>query len=108
MDMKEAQQKAKEFFQRGNFKVWPRFAIVARLYEEIAEIARIISVEEGLREKWKVDNMNYVDEFGDTLFQLIHLANQCNVDLNEALDFVFAKYEKYIEKKKEKMMSETK
>ena len=99
MDMSEAQQKVKEYFEKGDFKVWPKFAILARLQEEISEIARIISVEEGLREKSKVDNMNYVDEFGDALFQLIHLANQCNVDLNESLDYVFKKYEKYIEKK---------
>ena len=100
MEIDEIQKKVKEYFEKTGFKIWPRFAILARLEEEISEIGRIISVDEGLREKWKVDNMNYTDEFGDALFQLIHLANQCNVDMNEALEHVFRKYQKYVDKSK--------
>jgi len=96
MELNEAQNKTQEFFEKSGNKIWPKFAIVARLQEEISEIARIISVEEGLREKSKIDNMNYVDEFGDALFQLIHLANQCGVDINESMEFVLKKYQKYI------------
>ena len=107
MEMKEAQKKVREYFEKGQFEVWPRFAILARLNEEISEIARIIFIEEGLRKKKESDNLNYVDEFGDALFQLIHLANQCNVDLDEALEHVFKKYEKYIEKKKQKNENKT-
>jgi len=81
----------KEYFETSGFKIWPRFAILARLEEEISEIGRIISVDEGLRQKWKVDNLNYTDEFGDALFQLIHLANQCDVDIDEAVEHVFKK-----------------
>jgi NTP pyrophosphatase (non-canonical NTP hydrolase) len=44
--------------------------------------------------------MNYTDEFGDALFQLIHLANQCDVDINEALKHVLKKYQKYVDKSK--------
>ncbi|MDD3160016.1 MAG: MazG nucleotide pyrophosphohydrolase domain-containing protein [Candidatus ainarchaeum sp.] len=95
MDMKEAQEKARNYFLENNFAVWPKFVILARLEEEISEIGRIISVEEGYREKWKVDNMDYVDEFGDALFQLIHLANECGIDLDLALEGVFKKYGKY-------------
>lgn len=95
MEIKEAQNKAKKYFEENNFKIWPKFAILARLEEEISEIGRIISVEEGLRETWKVDNMNYTDEFGDAMFQLIHLANQCDVDLEKAMKQVFKKYDAY-------------
>ncbi len=98
MKLKEAQQKTRKYFEETNFKVWPKFAILARLEEEISEIGRIISVEEGLREESKVQNMNYTDEFGDALFQLIHLANQCNVDVEEAMQHVFDKYDKYKKK----------
>lgn len=100
MMLEEAQSKVKEYFEKGNFAVWPRFAILARLEEEISEIGRIISVEEGLREKSKIDNMNYEDEFGDAFFQLIHLANQCDVNVNDCLEHVFTKYEKYIKNEK--------
>ena len=98
MELKEAQINVKKYFEESDFKVWPKFAILARLEEEISEIGRIISVEEGLREKWKIDNMNYTDEFGDALFQLIHLANQCDVDIEDAMKQVFEKYEEYKKK----------
>lgn len=98
MEIKEFQKKAQEYFVKNNFKVWPRFVILARLEEEISEIGRIISVEEGFREKWKVDNLDYVDEFGDALFQLTHLANECGVDLNIAMQKVLKKYSKYAKK----------
>lgn len=98
MEIEEAQKRVKEYFDKSGFKIWSKFAILARLEEEISEIGRIISVDEGLREKSKVDNMNYTDEFGDALFQLLHLANQCNVDINEAMNFVIKKYENYIKK----------
>jgi|TARA_Y100000310_G_C20487926_1_gene717738 NTP pyrophosphatase (non-canonical NTP hydrolase) len=100
MELNEIQEKIKEYFEKSGFEIWPKFAILARLEEEISEIGRTISVDEGLREKWKVDNMNYTDEFGDALFQLIHLANQCDVDINEALKHVLKKYQKYVDKSK--------
>jgi NTP pyrophosphatase (non-canonical NTP hydrolase) len=99
MELKEVQHNVEDYFKRSGYKIWPRFAILARLQEEISEIGRIISVDEGLRQKWKVDNMNYTDEFGDALFQLIHLANQCDVDVEEALKYAFKKYEKNIKEK---------
>jgi len=87
----------KNYFDDSGFKPWPKFAIIARLQEEISEIARIVSVEEGLRESWKVDTMDYTDEFGDALFQLVHLANQCDVDIDKSIDYVFKKYAKYVD-----------
>jgi NTP pyrophosphatase (non-canonical NTP hydrolase) len=103
MELRKCQEDVNSYFDRldsmKGAKKWPRFVSLARLNEEIAEIARIISVEEGYRQRWKVDNMNFTDEFGDALFQLIHLANECNVDLEESWDFVMKKYEKYLYKK---------
>ncbi len=85
--------------ENRGIKIWPRFVVLARLEEEISEIGRIISVDEGYRQKWKVDNMNYTDEFGDALFQLIHLANLCNIDLEGSWKYVLEKYSKYLQKK---------
>jgi len=105
MELKECQSDVKKYFEilkhnRG-LKPWPKFVILARLQEEISEIARIISVEEGYRGKSKIDNMNYIDEFGDALFQLIHLANECNVDLEKSWNYTKKKYSKYLSKKDE-------
>lgn len=96
--MSEIQEKVKNYFKKGNFKEWPKFVVLARLEEEISEIGRIISVQEGYREQHKIDNLDIEDEFGDALFQLIHLANMCNVGIDKALKKVFEKYEKYITK----------
>ncbi|MFP4656816.1 MAG: MazG nucleotide pyrophosphohydrolase domain-containing protein [Candidatus Woesearchaeota archaeon] len=99
MELKESQEKVKEYFEKNNVKPWTQFAILARLEEEISEIGRIISVDEGLREEWKIDNMDRVDEFGDALFQLMHLANQMDVDLEEAMEKVLKKYSEYVKDK---------
>ena len=99
MELKKFQQLVKDYFDKNNIEPWNKFAILARLEEEISEIGRIVSVDEGLREEWKIDNMNRVDEFGDALFQLIHLANQMDVDIEEAVSHVLKKYSKYIESK---------
>ncbi|MFP4118358.1 MAG: hypothetical protein ACLFTR_05555 [Candidatus Woesearchaeota archaeon] len=48
MELKESQEKVKEYFEKNNVKPWTQFAILARLEEEISEIGRIISVDEGL------------------------------------------------------------
>ena len=99
MELKQSQEKVKKYFDENSIEPWSRFAILARLEEEISEIGRIISVDEGLREEWKIDNMDRVDEFGDALFQLMHLANQMGVDLEESMERVLKKYSKYAEKK---------
>lgn len=99
LELKESQEKVKEYFEKNNVKPWTQFAILARLEEEISEIGRIISVDEGLREEWKIDNMDRVDEFGDALFQLMHLANQMDVDLEEAMEKVLKKYSEYVKDK---------
>ncbi|MFP4118357.1 MAG: MazG nucleotide pyrophosphohydrolase domain-containing protein [Candidatus Woesearchaeota archaeon] len=43
--------------------------------------------------------MDCVDEFGDALFQLMHLANQMDVDLEEAMEKVLKKYSEYVKDK---------
>ncbi|MFT4308324.1 MAG: hypothetical protein ACMXYM_03060 [Candidatus Woesearchaeota archaeon] len=99
MDLKVCQSDVKEYFaqleENRGLKPWPRFVILARLEEEISEIGRIISVEEGYRQRSKVEGMNYTDEFGDALFQIVHLANECGVDLGESWEHMRSKYENY-------------
>ena len=103
MTLKQCQEDAKEYFIQAEKllgrKTWPRFVILARLEEELSEIARIMSVEEGYRPASKIDNMDMSDEFGDALFQLVHLANQCNIDLENSWTQVMEKYAKYLKPK---------
>ena len=104
MELKDCQHDVIKYFEeletKRGLKPWPRFVVLARLEEELSEIGRIISVEEGYREKSKVDNMNSVDEFGDALFELVHLANLSNVDLEESWKYILKKYSKYLNNSK--------
>ena len=98
MELKKAQIKTEEYFKKSGFKKWPKFVILARLFEEISEIEKILSVKEGYREKWKANEMDFEEEFGDALFQLFHLANECGIDMDSAFKKVLKKYEKYYKK----------
>ncbi len=83
--------------ENKNIKLWPKFVIIASLYDKISEISKIISVEEGYREKWKVENLDLTDEFGSALFHFIRLANSCNVDLEQSWDHIMEKYKKLLD-----------
>ena len=93
MDLKEAQKKVDEWFEKSGSKKWPKFVIFARIIEEMGEIGKCMNVREGYQKK-KVSELD--DEFGDALFSLIALANEYNLDLNEVMEKVFEKYNKYI------------
>ena len=58
----------------------------AILMEEVGELARIMAREYG-EQSWKKDATpsNLADEMADVLFVLVCLANQCGVDLEQAI-----------------------
>ncbi len=93
MDLKQAQEKVNEWFEKSGAEKWPKFVIFARLVEEIGEVGKCMNVKEGYQKK-EVSKLK--DEFGDALFTLILLANEYNLDLNEAMEQVLKKYDKYI------------
>lgn len=95
MEMEKIQSEVKNYFEHGKFEIWPKFVVIARLEEEISEIARILSVMDGYRENSKIRDTDLEEEFGDALFQLAHLANMCSIDLGKAMKKVFEKYKHY-------------
>jgi NTP pyrophosphatase (non-canonical NTP hydrolase) len=80
----------------GQFRegYWPPLANLARLIEEVGELAREINHRHG--PKTKRDDEPASDlalELGDVLFVLIAIANEQGVDLEEAFRRVLGKYE---------------
>lgn len=72
---------------------WPPLANLARLTEEVGEIARALNQIYGPK-RIKPDEAaaQLADEMGDALFVLLCLANSTGVDLQGAFDATLAKY----------------
>ncbi len=72
---------------------WPPLANLARLIEEVGELAREINHRYGSKPR-KADEPagDLALELGDTLFVLIAIANEQGIDLDEALGRVLEKY----------------
>ena len=69
------------------------------IQSELGELSKEIlkSTNYG-KQKFIVSNDFHL-EFGDTLYSLICLANETNIDMEKALDDVLAKYKKRFEQK---------
>lgn len=77
-------------FKEGYFSP---LAQLARLTEELGEIAREINHYYGEKPKKKTEKPRSVEEeIGDLFFVLISLANSLEIDLGDALDEVMAKF----------------
>jgi NTP pyrophosphatase (non-canonical NTP hydrolase) len=72
---------------------WPPLGNLARLIEEVGEVARVINDRYGYKPK-KADEpaQELTLELGDVLFTLIALANATGVDLDAGFDAVLEKY----------------
>lgn len=71
---------------------WSPLSQLARLIEEVGELARIYNHKYGDKVKKPTeDTDNIQDEMGDILFDLICMANQEGILLSDALDGVINK-----------------
>jgi NTP pyrophosphatase (non-canonical NTP hydrolase) len=72
---------------------WSPLSSLARLTEEVGELAREINHSYGEKPKKASEAAGSIAaEMGDILFILASLANSIDVDLNAAFDEVMAKY----------------
>jgi NTP pyrophosphatase (non-canonical NTP hydrolase) len=69
---------------------WDRFQILARLTEELGEVAGALQRDQGLRPR-KTD-VDLASEVGDVLFTLAAFANASNLRLSECIESVLHKY----------------
>jgi NTP pyrophosphatase (non-canonical NTP hydrolase) len=77
-------------FKEGYFSP---LAMVARLTEELGELAREVNHYYGEKPKKSSETEKAIEEeLGDLLFVIICLANSLNIDLEEAHDFCLKKF----------------
>ena len=82
----ELQQKIDEILQEYEKPYWEPLSNVARLVEEVGEVARVLNHRYGDKPKKpseKEDDLE--DELADVLWTVICLANQENVDLDKGM-----------------------
>lgn len=94
MDLHDAQQQVDRYISRFKEGYFPPLVNLARLTEEVGELARELNHRFGPKTK-KADEPegDVALELGDILFVLVVLANQMEIDLQDALERTMSKYE---------------
>lgn len=91
-DMKKMQQEVDQYI--GQFKTgyFSPLGQLARLTEEVGELAREINHHYGEKQKKETEAAKEMEEeLGDILFVIISLANSLDIDLSEAFEQVMQK-----------------
>lgn len=93
MTIKEAQARVDAWISQFEEGYWPPLTNLARLIEEVGELAREMNHRFGHKTK-KSDEpeQDLAVELGDILFVVLVIANEQRIDLDEALERVLEKY----------------
>jgi NTP pyrophosphatase (non-canonical NTP hydrolase) len=93
MDLKEAQGKVDAWIGQFEEGYWPPMHNLARLMEEVGELARELNHLYGSKPKRPDEpDQELAIELADVLFVLLVIANEQNIDLDGALVRVLEKY----------------
>ena len=93
MDLRDAQRRVDEWIGQFEEGYWPPLVNLARLVEEVGELARLMNHRFGPKTKKPEEaEQDLAEELGDVLFVLLVLANEQKIDLGTALEEVLAKY----------------
>lgn len=91
---KEIQQRVDNYI--GQFKegYFSPLAMIARISEEVGELAREVNHYYGEKPKKSTEKENTIeDELGDILFVLASFANSLDIDLSESFNRSMTKFE---------------
>jgi len=93
MELREAQARVDAWIGQFEEGYWPPLANLARLSEEVGELARLMNHRFGPKTK-KADeaDQDLGEELADVLFVLLVIANQQGIDLGTSLERVLEKY----------------
>lgn len=93
MTLEEAQRAVDAWIGRFEEGYWPPLTNLARLVEEVGELARELNHRYGHKTR-KPDEpeQDLALEIGDVLFVLVALANEQRIDLTRAFEQVLEKY----------------
>jgi NTP pyrophosphatase (non-canonical NTP hydrolase) len=90
--LKKFQEEVDQWIQTVGAGYWPPHANLARIAEEVGELARLINHQYGPKPKKANEAAQELgEELADILFAVICLANSQKVDLEESLDQVLVK-----------------
>ena len=93
MSLSEAQARVDEWIGHFEEGYWPPLVNLARLMEEMGELARIMNHRFGpKRKKPSEPEQELALELADVLFVLLVLANEQGIDLDDALERTMKKY----------------
>jgi NTP pyrophosphatase (non-canonical NTP hydrolase) len=91
--MKQMQQEVDEYISQFKEGYFSPLAMLARLTEELGELAREVNHYYGEKPKKQTEKEKTIEEeLGDLLFVLICFANSLHIDLQQAHDMVMEKF----------------
>ena len=92
--VRDLQKAVDDWISQWEEGYWPPLSNLARLTEEVGELARALNHHHGAKAaKADEGDGDIAEELGDILFVVITIANSLDVDLDEALDRVLEKYD---------------
>jgi NTP pyrophosphatase (non-canonical NTP hydrolase) len=94
MPLSEYQQQIDDSVQKFAVPYWAPLSILARITEEVGEVARILNAQYGDKPK-KPDEEHELleDEIADVMYALLALANSQGLNMDAAMDRSIAKLE---------------
>lgn len=93
MSLSDAQQQVDAWISQFEEGYWPPLTNLARLVEEVGELAREMNHEFGhKRKKTEEPKTELALELADVLFALVVIANEQGIDLENAFQRVLEKY----------------
>lgn len=91
--MKTMQQEVDAYISQFKVGYFSPLANLARLTEEVGELAREINHYHGEKIKKASENANTIEaELGDNLFVLLCLANSLNIDMTDSFNQTMDKF----------------
>lgn len=90
--MKDYQKELDDWFTKKGWKYWGALSILARLYEECGEFARLVNHLYGEKPRKNTEeDQDVEEEIGDIIYTLICFANSHDLDLDRAIGKSFDK-----------------
>lgn len=91
--MQMMQQEVDNYISQFKAGYFSPLANLARLTEEVGELAREINHYHGEKQKKSTEEPNTIEaELGDNLFVLLCLANSLNIDMTESFNQTMKKF----------------
>lgn len=90
--MKDYQKAVDDFLQQYDEPYWPPLSILARITEEVGEVARLLNHMYGSKPKKSTEaKQDLGEEIADVMYGLVCLANSQKIDLDTELEKVLNK-----------------